>query len=72
LIAIASAAAASATEVIAASAIVKMLLDVKTHFWLQGTFEANASFSSALNAAAQALGKTSLPLPVLSLPLPPD
>jgi hypothetical protein len=36
------------------SAMVSMLLDVNTHFWLQGTFEVNASSAQLLSAAVQA------------------
>ena len=36
------------------SAMVSMLLDVNTHFWLQGTFEVNASSAQLLSAAMQA------------------
>jgi len=36
------------------SAVVSMLLDVNTHFWFQGTFEANASSAQLLSAVVQA------------------
>jgi hypothetical protein len=36
------------------SAMVSMLLDVNTHFWFQGTFEANASSAQQLSAVVQA------------------